>query len=69
MLASIDNYFYQTLLTPQMIENYNFKIFNIDTFDLYQKEFLFVEDSTQGNKKRSTEGLKYIFRSFTTNQK
>jgi hypothetical protein len=52
-----------------MIENYNFKIFKIDTFKPYIKEFIYIEDNTQSQKKKSVEGLKYILRSLTNNQK
>lgn len=69
MIAAIDNYHYQTLLSPQMIENFNFKIFHIDSFGLYHKEFIYIEDNTQSQKQKSLEGLKYIFKSLTQNQK
>jgi hypothetical protein len=69
MIATVDNYYFQTLLTPQILENFNFKIFLMDNFQLYHKEFTFVDDNSQNPKKKGAEGLIYILKSFTKNQK
>ena len=69
LIASVDHYMYQTLLTPQILENFNFKTFYINTYALYKREFQFSEESGQKGGKKGADALKYIFRSFTSNQK
>lgn len=65
----MDNYLYQTLLSPQMLEDFNFRVFTVDTYAPYKREFQYLEDSNQKGNKKGADALKFIFRSFTTNQK
>ena len=69
MIASVDHVLFSTLLTPQILADFNFKFFNINTYDVYLNEIKYFDDDTKMSKGQNGDSLKFIFRSLTKYQK
>lgn len=65
----MDHYLYQSLLSPQILANFNFRVFYVDTYAPYEREFQYLEEMNFKGNRKGADALKYILRSFTTNQK